>query len=138
MLHQIRKMVGLAIMMVRTKTPVSLITKTFEKPRLFIPKAPALGLLLERTVYEAYNKRLDKIQKPEERACIDFTPFESQMNAFKEEWIYSKIIKEELDLGSFEGWLRSVDERPKTYAWFLRPDGSILYDRQPDEGIKDE
>ena len=37
-------------MIVRTGTPISLITKTFTQVRINIPKAPALGLLLERVI----------------------------------------------------------------------------------------
>lgn len=48
MLHQIRKMVGLIIMIVRTDTPLKLIPETFKENRINIPKAPSLGLLLER------------------------------------------------------------------------------------------
>jgi tRNA pseudouridine38-40 synthase len=48
MLHQIRKMVGLIIMIVRTDTPLKLIPETFKANKINIPKAPSLGLLLER------------------------------------------------------------------------------------------
>ena len=48
MLHQIRKMVGLIIMMIRTDTPQKLIPETFKANKINIPKAPSLGLLLER------------------------------------------------------------------------------------------
>ena len=51
MLHQIRKMVGMVVMMIRTKTPNSLLKLCFGETRLNIPKAPALGLLLEQ-VYQ--------------------------------------------------------------------------------------
>lgn len=46
MLHQIRKMMGLAILMMRTKTPVSMVNEMFGTTRFNVPKAPALGLLL--------------------------------------------------------------------------------------------
>ena len=45
---EIRKMVGLVVMMVRTETPVNLIPETFKANQINIPKAPSLGLLLER------------------------------------------------------------------------------------------
>lgn len=37
-------------MIVRTGTPISLIAKTFTQVKINIPKAPALGLLLERVI----------------------------------------------------------------------------------------
>ncbi|CAG8452376.1 2889_t:CDS:2 [Diversispora eburnea] len=57
MLHQIRKMVALIVMMVRTTTPVTLIPRTFDPIKINIPKAPALGLLLEQPVFKSYNKK---------------------------------------------------------------------------------
>jgi len=50
MLHQIRKMVSLIIMLVRTDTPLKLIPETFNANKINIPKAPSLGLLLERVL----------------------------------------------------------------------------------------
>ena len=47
MLHQIRKMVGLAIAIVRGITEVDLISKAWEANKLDIPVAPGLGLVLE-------------------------------------------------------------------------------------------
>jgi tRNA pseudouridine38-40 synthase len=39
----------------RTDTPLSLIPKTFESSKINIPKALALGLLLDRPVFQLYN-----------------------------------------------------------------------------------
>jgi tRNA pseudouridine38-40 synthase len=55
MLHQIRKMISMAIMIVRTETPSSLIDACYENVRVNIPKAPALGLLLEKVNYYEIN-----------------------------------------------------------------------------------
>ena len=128
MLHQIRKLIGLAILMIKTNTPCTLIPKTFEETKLNIPKAPALGLLLERTVFSGYNTRAEKLGG--DTPPITFTPFESTMKEFKEREIYSRIIKEEIQQGVFEDWIRGVEERPYDYFWFLRPDGTL------DESIK--
>ncbi|KAJ3187278.1 tRNA pseudouridine synthase 1 [Gaertneriomyces sp. JEL0708] len=57
MLHQIRKMVGLVILMVRTNTSKTLIPQTWANIKVNIPKAPALGLLLERTIFRGYNQK---------------------------------------------------------------------------------
>ncbi|RUO96949.1 hypothetical protein BC936DRAFT_141216 [Jimgerdemannia flammicorona] len=48
MLHQIRKMVGLVVIVVRSGTPLTLIPHTFEHAKINIPKAPGIGLLLEQ------------------------------------------------------------------------------------------
>lgn len=47
MLHQIRKMVGLALAVVRGHTTVETISKAWAPTRIDIPVAPGLGLVLE-------------------------------------------------------------------------------------------
>jgi tRNA pseudouridine38-40 synthase len=159
MLHQIRKLMGessfildvlnvilisvenqgLALLMVRTKTPATLISETYNALRMNIPRAPALGLLLERTVYEAYNKRIITLPKTNEvREEVSFTPFEKEMEEFKEKWIYSNVVKEELEKGVFEEWRRGIDERPFEYAWFLNSLGKLDETRRPKYFEKEE
>lgn len=48
LLHQIRKMIALVVLIVRTRTPVCLIDRSFENVKLNIPRMPGAGLLLER------------------------------------------------------------------------------------------
>lgn len=43
-------------MIARTGTPISLIAKTFTQVKINIPKAPALGLLLERVIVFNFKK----------------------------------------------------------------------------------
>ncbi len=47
MLHQIRKMVGLIIAVVRGYVSEELILDAFNEHKVHIPRAPSLGLLLE-------------------------------------------------------------------------------------------
>ncbi|RKO84224.1 pseudouridine synthase, partial [Blyttiomyces helicus] len=55
-LHQIRKMIGLAILIVRTGTPSSIVPKTLSKVvRLNIPKAPGFGLWMEEPRFKGWN-----------------------------------------------------------------------------------
>ncbi|RKO85249.1 pseudouridine synthase, partial [Blyttiomyces helicus] len=125
MMHQIRKMIGLAIMMIRTKTPPSLIPLAWGATKLNIPKAPGVGLLLERTVYKVYNEK--NLDKP-----IEFEPYESTIEEFKKEWIYSKMIEEETKNAVFAKWARCIDERSPDYAWFLNGDGQIHEEQRPE------
>ena len=48
MLHQIRKMVGLAVAIVRGLTPEGTMDRSFEEPLMDVPKVPGLGLVLEK------------------------------------------------------------------------------------------
>ena len=64
---------------------------------LFVPKMPALGLLLEYPIFESYNKKVSfsngKVDpsSAEYRPPIEFAPLEDQMEKFKQEFIYSRM-----------------------------------------------
>ncbi|KAJ1341004.1 tRNA pseudouridine(38-40) synthase [Batrachochytrium salamandrivorans] len=129
MLHQIRKMIGLAVMMMRTDTPAALIKNAFTSTRINIPKAPALGLLLERPLFENYNKQIQP--KGTDRDLIDFDNYTDLITKFKDEWIYKAQAEEELKEGHFNEWTRVVDANSDDYGWYLSSDGSILEAYKP-------
>lgn len=58
---------------------------------------PALGLLLEEPLFDAYNQRMAVINEkfkptdPDYRPPIDFDVYRDQMNAFKEKYIYKNM-----------------------------------------------
>ncbi|OAD71357.1 hypothetical protein PHYBLDRAFT_114506 [Phycomyces blakesleeanus NRRL 1555(-)] len=135
MLHQIRKMISMAAMIARSKTPTSLITKSFEADRINIPKAPALGLLLERPVYSIYNRKADKANEhdiltksPEEakhRDAIDFDKYKNEINDFKEKWIYKKIFETEKNERVFDDYFILLDSTPVTDYNYINSEGAI-------------
>jgi tRNA pseudouridine38-40 synthase len=92
MLHQIRKMVSMAAMVVRCATPPERVREAMTAELFDVPKAPGLGLLLERPVFDAYNagkaKSLD-------RESIDFAKHEGEILAFKQRHIYDQIFRVE-------------------------------------------
>ena len=47
MLHQIRKMIGMVIAVVRGDADESVITDSWNTDRIDIPRAPGLGLMLQ-------------------------------------------------------------------------------------------
>lgn len=47
MIHQIRKMIGLVVAIVRGHAQEEVMKTVFNKPKVDIPRAPALGLLLD-------------------------------------------------------------------------------------------
>jgi tRNA pseudouridine38-40 synthase len=92
MMHQIRKMVGLASLMVRCGTTLDRVGDSYQVQKMAIPKAPGLGLLLERPVFENYNRRAnDTLGRP----TIDFSRYEEKLEAFKQKHIYSRIFEVE-------------------------------------------
>lgn len=105
MLHQIRKMISMASLVVRTGCPISRIPDCFGKTKINIPKAPALGLLLEAPVYDGVNPKLEKFgYKP-----IEFGRYKEEIDAFKRKFIYDKIYGEETKESTFHGFFNFVD-----------------------------
>ncbi|KAJ3007916.1 tRNA pseudouridine synthase 1 [Thoreauomyces humboldtii] len=130
MLHQIRKMIGLAVMMVRTGAPASIVKEAFGNKKLNIPKAPALGLLLERPMFDVYNKKW--ATEANDREPVDFEKYRVVMEAFKEKWIYSRLVEEELETSQFDDWNRIIDSRSQDYEYFLTAQG-IQMDLKPEQ-----
>ncbi|TXT13262.1 hypothetical protein VHUM_00629 [Vanrija humicola] len=99
MLHQIRKMIAMAMLACRTGTPPKLLPETFGPKRIHIPKAPPLGLLLEQPQFKTFNERTLRFPKEDgmEREIVDFSPYEGLMHDFKVKWIYERLREVELE-----------------------------------------
>lgn len=92
MMHQIRKMVGLASLVVRCGTPLDRVDESYQNQKMAIPKAPGLGLLLERPVFFNYNR---KATESFGKDTIDFSKYEDKIQAFKDKQIYERIFRVE-------------------------------------------
>jgi len=92
MMHQIRKMVAMAALVVRCGTDMARIEESYSAKTISIPKAPGLGLLLEAPVFESYN---EKAVREFQRETIDFKKYEKEMLEFKQREIYDRIFREE-------------------------------------------
>lgn len=89
MMHQIRKMVAMAVLLVRSGAPpANRIRTSYGPKRISIPKAPGLGLLLERPVFDNYSKRAVQTL---DRPPLNFDKFEAEIQAFKDEHIYKRM-----------------------------------------------
>ena len=106
MMHQIRKMVAMATLVVRCGTPVSRISESYQDNKVSIPKAPGLGLLLERPVFDSYNN-LHAVKHGREQ--LNFGEFEDKIEAFKKEYIYERIFEEEKTENTFQQFFNHVD-----------------------------
>ncbi|KAG2197886.1 hypothetical protein INT47_003555 [Mucor saturninus] len=116
MLHQIRKMITMAMYSVRTNTPLSFLETTFDATKINIPKAPALGLLLDRPVFGLYNERIKDIPN---RSRIDFSLYADAITQFKKQYIYKQIFAQEMAEQTFDRFLASIDSHLDTsYGYF--------------------
>ncbi|KAK9473419.1 pseudouridine synthase [Dipodascopsis tothii] len=105
MLHQIRKMIAMTALVIRCGAPLSRIDQTLTNIAVNIPKAPSLGLLLERPVYDNFNDRLKTFGYD----GIDFDQYAPQIEAFKMKHIYDKIYHEEAKENVFHGFFGFLD-----------------------------
>ncbi|KDN46106.1 pseudouridine synthase [Tilletiaria anomala UBC 951] len=147
MLHQIRKMIGLLVLVGRTNAPSSLILETYGPARVHVPKAPGLGLLLEHPVFDTYNKRIqgsnkgiqNKMEKlkgdveeierlqlgQQLREPVEYTAYEADMVTFKQKFIYDRIFSTEEETAEFGKWLNYLDVFSGSDFEYLNPKGVI-------------
>ncbi|KAI9269058.1 pseudouridine synthase [Phascolomyces articulosus] len=126
MLHQIRKMISMALLSIRSGTPLKIIESAFGSDRINIPKAPALGLLLERPIFGSYNRHAQDEKKGQTyRDGIDFEPHKEKIDAFKREWIYKKIFEEERENAHFDHFLSHIDCAIGPDYSYLNSEGTI-------------
>lgn len=88
MMHQIRKMVAMAVLSVRCAMPRERIKQSYGPTRISIPKAPGLGLLLERPVFESYSKKATESFGYD---ALNFDKHEEKIEEFKHRMIYKRI-----------------------------------------------
>lgn len=105
MLHQIRKMVGLAIAIARGNTTTATLDRALAEERLDLPMAPGLGLVLDTVHYERYNERYgsDGIHEP-----LIWAKQEAEIKEFVERYIYANIYEIEYKERSMMEWLETL------------------------------
>lgn len=105
MIHQIRKMVGLALAIFRGLTPIATLERAFTSERLDIPKAPGLGLVLDQVHYDRYNNRYgtDGIHE-----TLEWVAVEDKVKEFFDSKIVPKIVETEIAEKSMATWLETL------------------------------
>ncbi|KAH9209858.1 pseudouridine synthase [Leptodontidium sp. 2 PMI_412] len=115
MMHQIRKMVAMVALLVRCGTSLSIINDSYGTANISIPKAPGLGLLLERPVFDSYNHKAVNEFKREK---INFDKYQKEMDEFKQREIYDRIFREEERDHQFHAFFHHVDHfRTDYFLW---------------------
>ncbi|KFW78309.1 hypothetical protein N305_06837, partial [Manacus vitellinus] len=105
MMHQIRKMIGLVIAIVKGYAAESILERSWGEEKVDVPKAPGLGLVLERGHFEKYNRRFgnDGLHEP-----LEWAEEEEKIAVFKEQYIYPTIINTEREEKSMANWLSTL------------------------------
>ncbi|KAL8727865.1 MAG: hypothetical protein Q9166_005742 [cf. Caloplaca sp. 2 TL-2023] len=129
MMHQIRKMVTMAALIVRCGCPENIMNESYGHERLTIPKAPSLGLLLERPVFDTYNNK-KRVEDVEGKGEVAFDKFEKEIEEFKQREIYERIFSEEAANDTFHSFFASLDSVRKPDMLYLSSLGIPAAKRQ--------
>nr|XP_033810192.1 tRNA pseudouridine synthase A-like isoform X3 [Geotrypetes seraphini] len=105
MMHQIRKMIGLVIAVMKGYESESIMERSWGEEKVDIPKAPGLGLVLEAVHFEEYNRRFGSDGVHE---ALEWDGEEQSITGFKQQYIYPTIIKTELEEKSMLNWLNTL------------------------------
>ncbi|XP_077479814.1 pseudouridylate synthase 1 homolog [Stigmatopora argus] len=105
MMHQIRKMIGLVIAVIKEYAEEGVMDRSWEEEKVDVPKAPGLGLILESVHFDRYNKRFggDGVHE-----CLDWDSEEEAIKMFKEDQIYPTIVETECQEGSMCSWMATL------------------------------
>ncbi|KAF0934780.1 hypothetical protein E2562_028635 [Oryza meyeriana var. granulata] len=107
MLHQIRKMVGLAVAVMRNSAPESIYDVAFRKDvNLNVPTAPEVGLYLDECMFTSYNKKWK-----DSHEAVSMEPYSEEAEEFKIKYIFSHIAAMEHKEGAVALWLHSLNSR---------------------------
>ncbi|EOA35121.1 hypothetical protein CARUB_v10020242mg [Capsella rubella] len=107
MLHQIRKMMGLAVAIMRNCASESLIQTAFSKDvDITVPMAPEVGLYLDECFFMSYNKNFEDGHEE-----VSMKAYKEEAEAFKLKHIYSHIGATERKYGNVALWLHSLNHR---------------------------
>jgi tRNA pseudouridine38-40 synthase len=132
MMHQIRKMVGMVALVVRCGCDPKRIVEAMGPDSISIPKAPSLGLLLERPVFDSYNKRAASDLGKE---AIDFDKFKAEMDEFKQKQIYERIYRDEEKDNVFGNFFNHVDNFPEPTFLYVTSGGVEATTSKDEDGV---
>lgn len=105
MLHQIRKMIGLVIAVIKGYAREEVVERSWGLQKVDVPKAPGLGLVLEKVHFDRYNKRFGGDGLHER---LEWEEQEDAIQAFKEAFIYPTIMETEREEGSMVSWMNTL------------------------------
>uniref|UniRef100_A0A5B7C2N0 Pseudouridine synthase I TruA alpha/beta domain-containing protein n=1 Tax=Davidia involucrata TaxID=16924 RepID=A0A5B7C2N0_DAVIN len=107
MLHQIRKLIGVAVAIMRNCAPESLIdTALRQDVNINVPTAPEVGLYLDECFFTSYNQKWKDSHEE-----LSMKAYAEEAEDFKMKHIYSHIASTEHKEGVVALWLHSLNHR---------------------------
>lgn len=133
MLHQIRKMCGLVVILMRRGVTddaelKDIFASAFSSHQWPVPTVPPDGLFLNRLYFEGYNKKAAKVTervKDLDRRSLAYDDPElvKCLDAFKRQYIHSHIAQRIVLYRPFDAWIRTISSH-----WMPLPHGTPLED----------
>ena len=106
MLHQIRKMIGMALAEYKGIAPQgSLKYALTTKTRIVVPMAPDLGLYLDKCYYEAYNNKWGSVHE-----MLDGDLYADKIEEFKMTTLYPKLAQRDAEENVNGEWLAGLHD----------------------------
>uniref|UniRef100_A0A1I7W1Z0 Pseudouridylate synthase 1 homolog n=1 Tax=Loa loa TaxID=7209 RepID=A0A1I7W1Z0_LOALO len=105
MLHQIRKMIGMTVATFRGLCGKTELENTFRSERMDVPKAPGLGLVLDKVHYERYDRWYEKTHQKLNNWGDEI---EARADEFRKLYIIAEIYRQELATHSMFLWLTTL------------------------------
>lgn len=112
MLHQIRKMMAMALLSHLGRIPIDAIEKSFSKTLMVnCPPAPAVGLFLDFCAFGSYNDRYhDHLKTP-----VSFEPLREERERFKKDVIFPSIARRALDGNDMDIFFQTIDRHAPSF-----------------------
>ncbi|KAH6584684.1 hypothetical protein BASA60_000867, partial [Batrachochytrium salamandrivorans] len=126
--YQVRRMMALVIMVLRTNTPHSIVANSYGFAKMEIPEAPAFSLVLDEPHYNNYNVEAlqnSNSNKNMRHLPVNFGEAIQEVEDFRHTTIHDAIYAFERDSMQFEVWLRSLDCYSFIYTCYLNERGVI-------------
>ncbi|KAL3989956.1 tRNA pseudouridine(38-40) synthase [Acanthocheilonema viteae] len=117
MLHQIRKMIGMTVATFRGLCSKTEVKNTFLSERMDVPKAPGLGLVLDKVHYESYDKWYEKTHETLNNWGEET---EAKADEFRQLYIIAEIYRQELATHSMFLWLTTLIKHDITIPGITR------------------
>ena len=110
MLNQIRKMLAMAVVIVRGLAPPATMDAAFKPERMAIPMLPGNGLFLDQCVFENYARKFS------DRQPITLAGAQAAVESFKAETLYPGIAKVESESEEWAEWQTKIGEKQAHWA----------------------
>lgn len=105
MMHQIRRMIGLMLAVVREVIDSSIFDTIFTERLLNCPMAPGLGLVLDRLHFDEYNRNYGSNGDYER---LTWEECDENVEEFHEKFIRSNIVQTEIQTEQMFEWLETL------------------------------